>query len=597
MRAGSPSLGQRSRFQVPAGSKPRPGSGPWPPVFPDRPAHGTPAQSLTRRDLLQGRPLTPTNGASSRARAIADHVLPQRQIGAPTLPPLSVIAFNRMGFGPRPGDWTMWQGLGANDEARFQAYVNQQLSPATIDDSACDARIAAGGFVTLNKSLRQLWQDHVIDNQGDYAWYVRPADETYHATWLRAIYSKRQLLEVLADFWHNHFNVYAFDQAAPVFVHHDRDAIRANALGNFRTLVEAVGSGTAMLFYLDNVYSTDGGPNENYARELFELHTMGADAYLGHLDQGQVPLDPQGRPIAYVDEDVYEAARAFTGWTVNGTDWELPPYDPGPPERYVPGTFLGWDDWHDRFQKHVLGTRLASNQSPLADGQRVFDLLAAHPATARHVCTKLCQRLIADDPPQAVVDAAVATWLANLNAPDQIKKVVRTILLSNEFKTTWGQKVKRPLELVASVLRGTGAEWVPDWDWNFYWWISGLGQRLFEWPAPNGHPDRRTAWTSTSVMLHRWNVAGALLENWLEPSVQVNLLTQMPANRTTPNQIVDWWIQRLMGRSINADDRSEIVFFMAQGFDPDHELPADQIADRLPSAVQLICMTPDFQYR
>ena len=98
-------------------------------------------------------------------------------------------------------------------------------------------------------------------------------------------------------------------------------------------------------------------------------------------------------------------------------------------------------------------------------------------------------------------------------------------------------------------------------------------------------------------MLHRWNVAGALLENWLEPSVQVNLLTQMPSNRTTPNQIVDWWIQRLMGRSINADDRSEIVFFMAQGFDPDHELPADQIADRLPSAVQLICMTPDFQYR
>ncbi len=236
--------------------------------FPIARRGGTATQSLTRRDLLQGRPLTPTNGASSRARAIADHVLPQRQVGAPTLPPLSVIAFNRMGFGPRPGDWTMWQGLGANDEARFQAYVNQQLSPASIDDSACDARIAAGGFVILNKSLRQLWQDHVIDNPGDYAWYVRPADETYHATWLRAIYSKRQLLEVLADFWHNHFNVYAFDQAAPVFVHHDRDAIRANALGNFRTLVEAVGSGTAMLFYLDNVYSSDGGPNENYAREL-----------------------------------------------------------------------------------------------------------------------------------------------------------------------------------------------------------------------------------------------------------------------------------------------------------------------------------------
>lgn len=575
----------------------RPGVPELTPLPPRRPAAAAPALDLTRRDLLRGALLAAAGDGTPRASSLDEHVLPARQVDAPPLPPLSVIAFNRMGFGPRPADWAMWQGLGANDDARLQAYVAQQLAPAAIDDSACDARIAAGGFVTLNKSLRQLWQDHVIDNQGDYGWYVRPADETYHVTWLRAIYSKRQLLEVLADFWHNHFNVYAFDQAAPVFVHFDRDVIRANALGNFRTLVEAVSSSTAMLFYLDNAYSTDGGPNENFARELFELHTMGANAYMGHLDQGQVPLDPEGRPVAYVDEDVYEAARAFTGWTVNGAHWELPDYDPGPPERYIPGTFLAWDDWHDRFQKYVLGDRLPSNQGPLADGRRVLDLLAAHPATARHVCWKLCQRLLADDPPQSVVDAAVAAWQANLNAPDQLKTVVRTILLSAEFKTTWGEKVKRPLELIASVLRGSGAEWRPDWEWTFYWWVSGLGQRLFEWPAPNGHPDRYTAWTSTSVMLHRWNVTGALLENWLEPEVQVNLAGQMPSNRVTANQIVDWWIQRLFGRTIDADDRAEVVAFMAQGFHPDHDLPADQIADRLPSLVQLLCMTPDFQYR
>lgn len=572
----------------------RPGMRSLPALPPSRPAAS--ATALSRREMLRNVLLAGVGNGALCAQAVGEHLSAPRKVGAPPLPPLSVIAFNRMGFGPRPEDWDMWQGLGANDDMRFQAYVEQQLEPTAIDDSACDARIAAGGFVTLQKSLRQLWQDHVLDAE-DYAWYARPADETYHVTWLRAIYSKRQLLEVLADFWHNHFNVYAFDQAAPVFVHYDRDVIRANALGNFRTLLEAVSSSPAMLFYLDNVHSTDGGPNENFARELFELHTMGANAYMGHLNQDQVPKDPEGRPVAYVDEDVYEAARAFTGWTVNGTHWELPDYDPGPPERYIPGTFLAWDDWHDRFQKHVLGTRLPSNQGPLADGRQVLDLLAVHSATARHVCLKLCRRLIADDPPASVVDAAVAAWQANLHASDQIKQVVRTILLSSEFRTTWGEKVKRPLELIASVLRATNAEWQPDWTWSFYWWVSGLGQRLFEWPAPNGHPDRRGAWTSTSVMLHRWNVVGALLQNWLEPAVQVNLMDQMPSDRTTANQIVDWWIQRLFGRPINAEDRAEVVEFMAQGFHPDHALPAEQIADRLPSMVQLLCMTPDFQYR
>ncbi|MFZ2487897.1 MAG: DUF1800 domain-containing protein [Anaerolineae bacterium] len=574
--------------------RPRPGQTPAA-LLPHPPLPQSSAAPLDRRTLLRG---TAVELLTPRAQSMDDHVLPRHNNRAPTLPPLSVIAFNRMGFGPRPTDWALWQSLGATDEARLTAYVDEQLNPAAINDSDCDARLASNGFVTLNKSLRQLWEDHVTNNTGGgYEWYVRPADETVQATWLRAIYSKRQLLEVLADFWHNHFNVYAFDQAAPIFTSFDRDVIRAHALGNFRTLLEAVGSHPAMLFYLDNYISSDGGPNENYARELFELHAMGADAYLGHLNQGQVPLDPQGRPIAYVDEDVYEAARAFTGWTINGAHWELPAYDPGPPERYVPGTFLTWDDWHDRFQKHILGNTIPSNQGTLPDGRAVFDLLAAHPATARHVCTKLCRRLIADDPPQAVIDAAVAVWQANLAAPDQLKRVVRTILLSPEFKTTWGQKVKRPLELVVSVLRGVNATWSPDWDWQFYWWVAGLGQRVFEWPAPNGHPDTATAWTSTSVMLQRWNVTAGLLENWVGNSVQVDLLAQMPATQTSANQIVDWWSQRLLGRALDAADRAEIVAFMAQGFAAGGSLPADQIADRLPSTVQLICMAPDFQYR
>lgn len=564
---------------------------------------------LTRRQLLRldfshvlGHSTVPPGGLDTpwplipRAHRMADRVLSQRSVGPPPLPPLSVIAFNRMGFGPRPEDWAMWEALGPDDDARFSAYVEQQLDPDSIDDSDCDARIAAQGFETLDKPLRQLWADHVLDPEATYQVRVQPLEETIQVTWLRALYSKRQLLEVLADFWHNHFNVYGHHYyVAPVFVHYDRDVIRGHALGNFREFIEAVGASTAMLYYLDNVYSSDGGPNENYARELFELHTMGADHYLGHMDQWEVPLDEQGRPVAYVDEDVYEAARAFTGWTVNGSHWELPDYDPGPPEQYVPGTFLTWEDWHDRFQKWVLRTRLPSNQPALSDGRAVYDLLAGHPATARHVCTKLVRRLVADNPPPDVVEAAVATWTANLDAPDQLKQVVRTILLSEGFRTSWGGKVKRPFELVASVMRATAVEWTPGG--SFDWYYRALGQDLFHWPAPNGYPDVKEPWTSTNVMLRRWNITMAILENRLEPEVTVDLLGQMPDTLRTPNAIVDWWIQRILGREINAQDRQEIVDFLAMGRNPDYDLPQDQLEERVPRAVQLICMAPDFQYR
>lgn len=542
--------------------------------------------------ILQAAPKPPI----PRAKSMNDMVLAPRIVGPPPLPPLAVIAFNRMGFGPRPEDRATWEALGPDDASRLAAYVTQQLDPASIDDSDCDARIAARNFETLGKSLRDLWADHVVNNEQGYSYRVLPLEETIQVTWLRALYSKRQLLEVLADFWHNHFNVYGYHyDVAPAFVHYDRDVIRGHALGNFREFIEAVGSSPAMLYYLDNVYSSDGGPNENYARELFELHAMGADHYLGHMDQSDVPLDEQGRPIAFVDEDVYEAARAFTGWTVNGAHWELPDYDPGPPEQYVPGTFLIWADWHDRFQKWILGRRLSSNRPALEDGRAVYDLLAEQPATARHVCTKLVRRLISDNPPPAAVDAAVATWQANLDAPDQLARVVETILLSAEFASTWGGKVKRPFEMVASMLRATGVEWTPSsyFDWTYYL----MGQYNFDWPAPNGYPDRKEPWISTNVMLRRWNITTTILENWMEPEIIVDISDQTPAGLRTPNELADWWIQRIMGREINAQDRQEIVDFLAQGRNPDYDLPQGHLEELLSRAVQLICMAPDFQYR
>ncbi len=187
--------------------------------------------------------------------------LSQRTVPVP--PPAAVIALTRMGFGPRPGDVEAFNALGAGDTQRLAAYVEEQTRPETIDDSAADARIAQSGFTTLGKTLEELWADHVV---AEVPWEeaMRPFYETELATYLRAIHSRRQLLEVLADFWHNHFNVYAHDfPIGPVWVHTDRDAIRAHALGNFRQMLEAVAKTPSMLWYLDNRDSTLEDPNEN----------------------------------------------------------------------------------------------------------------------------------------------------------------------------------------------------------------------------------------------------------------------------------------------------------------------------------------------
>ncbi len=558
-------------------------------------------KTFSRRTLLTGggrlsQLLSPPPPQVPLATTMEEQVLASRTVGPPPLPPLKTIALNRMAFGPRPEDWAAWDALGSSESERMAAFVAQQLDPGSIDDAACEARIAAENFVTLNKSLRQLWADHAAAPDLTYQERILPAEETVQATWIRAIYSKRQLFEVLVNFWHDHFNIYAYQyRVSSVFVHYDRDVIRAHALGNFRDFIEAVGSSTAMLYYLDNVYSSDGGPNENYARELFELHTMGAENYLGLMDQNQVPVDGQGRPIAFVDEDIREAARCFTGWTVNDSSSSLPDYQAGPPEQYIPGTFLAWDDWHDQYQKWVLGQRINSHQSPLTDGRAVYDMLAQHPGTAHYICTKLCQRFIADTPPTSAVDAAVATWQANINAPDQIAKVMETILLSDAFKETWGEKLKRPFEFTTSVIRATQVEWTPK-D-SFDWVYGNMGQRPFRWVTPDGYPDYKAYWASTNGMLRRWNMVPYLLEDWLNPEIHVDLASQMPTTLRTSTEITDWWIQRILGRDMNPDDRTEIIEFMAQGRNPDYALAQSQIDERMPRLVQLICMSPDFQYR
>lgn len=512
-----------------------------------------------------------------------------RVADTPPLPSLGVIALNRLAYGPRPGalDFDTWATLGGTEATRLEAFVEQQLAPEAIDDSACEARVTALGLTTLSKTLAQLWTDHHLGGNGNYSLYIQPATETRAATLVRAVYSQRQLAQVLTEFWHNHFSVYAWEgYPGATWAHYDRDVIRPHILGNFRQLLQAVAQSPAMLYYLDNYLSQGAGFNENYARELFELHTLGAENYLGVRDPFSVPKDNAGVAVGYVDNDVYDAARCLTGWRVNDGMASAPSND---------GSFLLHAPWHDRANKLVLGKYFKADQTAEQDGNALLDLVATHPGTARFICRKLCRRLVSDNPPEALVTVAAQVFLQNTAAADQLKRVVRVIALSAEFRATWGEKIKRPFEAAISALRVLNAEFTPK-D-AFFWGYDSMGQPLFSRRPPDGYPDVRASWLNTSSMLNRWNFYNHCLENDLD-GLTTNVLAQTPPTVRSPNALADFWISRVLGRALSpAENRTAIEEFIAQGRNPAYDLTTDQITERLPRMVALILLSPDFQLR
>jgi len=548
---------------------------------------GVAGQAPLRRlleDLGRRRGVQPMRiaGAPNR-RTVKRRATPFR-----TPPPVAVIALNRMGFGPRPGDLELFESLGNTDSSRLEAHVEEQLHPESLGNPELEARLTAAGFTTLSKTPAQLWADHVA-SKPDWRTRIQPLYETERATFLRALFSRCQLQEVLADFWHNHFNVYAWDYySGPTWVAWDRDVIRAHVLGNFREMLHSVAVSPAMLVYLDNYINSNAGPNENFARELLELHTMGAEHYMGVKLQSEVPKDSGGLPVAYVDGDVYELTRCFTGWTFDRDS----------------GEFLYREDWHDRFQKHVLGLFLPADQPPLADGRAVLDLVASHPGTARHVARKLCRRLIADEPPETVVEAAATAFLEQQEAPDQLRHVVRTILLSEEFRTTWGAKVKRPFEIVVGAMRATGIapsfsldDQVTD---RLLHYFDRTGQPLFSHRTPDGYPDEAEDWLSTGTLVATWRTVNWILAtDGADELPLFDVASATPVDARSPGRFASYWIRRVLGRPADPVTEQEIVDFLALGRDP--EIPLDlgdeDVAERARNAVALIAMSPQFMER
>ncbi|MFC3715693.1 DUF1800 domain-containing protein [Luteimonas soli] len=521
-------------------------------------------------------------------------------------PSLAIRALGNMSYGATASDIAAFNAIGSNDVERLTLWVDDQLDWEAIDDSAVESRLAAAGYTTLGKSLKQLWSEHVL---GDPAWEVRmrPAWEVQRASLVRAVHSKRQLRELLVTFWHDHFNVMATDYSAgPVYVHYDRDVIRANAFGNFRTMLEAVAQSTAMQYFLDNKSNTRAGPNENFARELMELHTFGSENYLGFMDPFQVPPCPEdpSYPIGYTDVDVYETAAAFTGWTIKDGHWEFPTEDDG--------TFVYRSSWHDAGPKFPLGMFLNPEQPALKDGRDILDRIASHPRVAKFICKKLIRRFCADRPSQQLIDSAAAVFRANWQKPDQIKRTLRHILLSDAAFNNWGQKRRRPFEAVAAALRLSGSDWTPNVDddksGEFGWRMGFTGHTPYDWPAPNGYPDTAVAWSGSNSFGMTWK-----LLNWLTEtrSADVPLLPILEVTRSgvpqwTSTNLVDFWCKRLLGYL--PARRSVLVDFMRQNgsageviADTDswagNDLKRHYNQQRLRSMVSLVLMSPEFLAR
>jgi len=447
---------------------------------------------------------------------------------------------NRLGYGPRPGDIERVRRTGV------AAYIERQLGPSGIPDPAAEQALA--GYAVLGQSAAQLVTDYPQPTpqirqrlaQGEmsrqqimelYPPERRPAvviAQMQAARITRAVLSERQLEEVMVDFWFNHFNVYAQKGAVRwMLPAYEREAIRPYALGRFRDLVLATARHPAMLFYLDNWLSTRadlvvaGGPdagrrmglNENYARELMELHTLGVDG-------------------GYTQADVIEVARCFTGWSIDR------------PQRG--GGFIFRPQAHDRGAKRVLGHVIPAGGG-VQDGEQVIDILVRHPSTARFIATKLARRFVSDDPPPALVDRAAATFQAT---DGNIRAVLVTIFTSPEFWSpdAYRAKIKTPLEVVASAVRtldgriapaGAGPEALGGGGIALAREVAKLGEPLYEAQPPTGYPDRAESWVNTGALLGRMNFALGLAHNRFQ-GAQVDLGGVVAgADRTQPAQVLD----------------------------------------------------------
>lgn len=525
---------------------------------------------ITRRDFLKTISTTawvglpaPTFEEASRSNTLtnwAGSQIPPSDLG--TGNPI-LTALNRITFGARPGDFERVQQIGVD------AFVEEQLAAEQIDDRALEQRLATL-YPTLNQSAADLMRDYpqpAVAKQGTPTPTTQTPQEVVaqlqDATLLRALDSRRQLFEVMVDFWSNHFTIYALkNDCRWLKTIDDREVIRKHALGKFGDLLLASAQSPAMLVYLDNQLNVKGVANENYAREIMELHSLGVDG-------------------GYTQPDVAELARAFTGWTVRAPRRTAS----GGMDYTNAGTFYFDPARHDNAAKRVIGIDLPANGG-INDALKIIAALAKHPSTAQFISKKLVRRFVADDPPDALVQRVAQTFT---QTDGDIRALLNVILHSDEFKNSFARKVKRPFEFVVSAARALDLR--ADDVRALSTTLRAMGQGLFLRTTPDGYPDTTTAWINTSALLLRWNLALALASNRI-PRARVDLaaLTANASFKTT-RQAVDFWLDTLLHRTLPEAEHQKFVDALGGNANAKFD------SARQPELVALILASPHFQIR
>jgi len=377
----------------------------------------------------------------------------------------------------------------------YEGFVESQLDDEAIDDSELEALLQSI-LPTLSMS-RQALYDHVFEDEN----FGAPQRDLLIATLIRRTFSPRQLFERMVEFWSDHFSVPANDLPVALFKFtEDRDLMRTQAMGNFETLLQRDARSPAMLYYLNNFNNTVEGPNENYARELLELHTLGVDG-------------------GYTEGDIKEIARVFTGWSIR-----------------LPGEFEFRYFSHDWQPKQVFGQQI--EPTGLDEGEFVLSTLASHPSTARHVVTRLARRFSADIPaPQLIDDVADAF----VSTSGDIKETLRSLLLHPLVAEAATIKFKRPNEFMAGLTRALESELSEQSLVASFEMLDSAGHLPFAWPAPDGYPDRREYWQSSNGLLARFNAAAA----WTEQLAPQSGVLQQAAAIDNPIEQIDFLAEAL----------------------------------------------------
>ncbi|HEY5884124.1 MAG TPA: DUF1800 domain-containing protein [Pyrinomonadaceae bacterium] len=537
---------------------------------------------------------------------------------------------NRLGFGARPGDLQRVKSIGLDN------YINQQLNPEKISDDAVHAKVkhlstlemstaqlyekfpqpgqllrqlqrrgelpeelanarenrdmpnespapGANGSASMereqpNREYRQALREYYREN--GLGQPQRIIAELQSSRILRAVYSERQLQEVMVDFWSNHFNVF-FGKGADrwLLTSYDRDTIRPNAMGKFSELLVATAQSPAMLFYLDNFQSVspnmarqqprggglfgrrnngrgmpqaemtpNGAPrpaqaqrmrrgiNENYARELMELHTLGVDG-------------------GYTQKDVQEVARCFTGWTIFAPRGGGAAASAilGEGARREAGKFFFNARAHDDGEKVVLGHKIPAGGG-FKDGLMVLDILARHPSTAKSIANKLVRHFVSDNPPASLVDRVAAAFT---KSNGDIRESLRVIFFAPEFysQDAYRAKIKRPFELTISAIRALGAE--TNGGPQLHQWIARMGEPLYGYQTPNGYSDNAESWVNTGGLLERMNFGLVLASNRI-PGTRVDL-KRFAVQPDGSDRVIDTIAQAIVGEELSPTMKSTLL--------------------------------------